>query len=451
MFNDKNGGSLPTLNNAGEGVFPNDKYSENYSGFNPDQYNRGNYDDKNLRGPIWRDLNTRFDNGEIVRDAYSRNPLEKGKVDMDHIVSAKEHSKDAALHLWFSEDERKKIVNDPSNLAATSAGINRSKQDKSVDEYIANGKHNPNADPEMMVEHDSNARDQILKTKAAKVAAEASFTIGQEALKLGLRQGIGIVLRATSQATFVEAKDIYCSGFSPNSVDSVEALKVRANRIKTSALESVPMALSGAQRGVVGGVISELLTWLINSVMTTAKNLVRIIREGVLKFVEAINLIRTRPAEMTMEEAIREALKIVGGVLGLALGIAAEESLKTLLLSMPLVNAFAAEIAAVMAAILAGVTMGVVVYLIDAVFDKLSMPFETQSLDRLAQDGVLQHELFSGVAQVSEIYAGVVEKLSQIRGNYDVALADGDAIGRNYAAMIDEGRLTDARLSGETK
>ena len=269
-------------------------------------------------------------------------------------------------------------------------------------------------------------------------------------MKLGVRQAVGVVLRTLTQATFLEAKDVYYNGLAPKSDDLKRALTDRGSRIVKATVDSAKNAGDSSMEGALGGLLSELVTWLINQAVTTAKNIVRIIREGILKFIEAIKLILTRPAEMSLDEAIRQATKIIGGILGLAIGIAAEESLKAFLLTVPFVSALSAEIAAVLAGILSGIVMGVVVYLIDLLFDKMSMPFETRSLDLLAKNLSMQQQLIDDVAAINVTYAGIFEKLSKLEIKYELVEAAGKNTKRNFEQTIEQatktiGLLTDPK------
>jgi hypothetical protein len=405
IFNDNTGGNIPTVFNADKGVFPNEAFKKNYEQYGKD-YDRTKYDAPWMRGSLYKEINERLDRGETVVSPYTGKPLDKGNIDMDHIIPVKEISKDKWLHLFCSEEDRKKIVNAESNLVPSERDVNHAKSAHNAVKFAESEKGKAlGVNPENAKALDDQARIAHEVKKIEIIAEEVFVDAGIASLKLGVRQALGEVLIHTTRASFIEVKDAYKNGVITDLSPSVAlALQERGIRVSKAAIRSLKPALDSGVQGAIAGAISEFVTWLINNFMTTAANLVRIIREGFLKLVNAIKLLMFPPKGMSTEDSVREATKIVAGVIGLSLGIAAEEALKAALLQVPMINVAATEIAAVSAGILTGICLAVTAYLIDRFFDEMAMPFETQSLEFLASNNRLQEIFFDRSIRVSEVY-----------------------------------------------
>jgi hypothetical protein len=62
-----------------------------------------------------------------------------------------------------------------------------------------------------------------------------------------------------------------------------EALKIRAGRVVKRCLDNWHNVLTAFRDGAISGIISNLMTALINTFFTTARNLARMIREGLFR------------------------------------------------------------------------------------------------------------------------------------------------------------------------
>jgi hypothetical protein len=405
IFHDIDGGNLPTIHNAKDGVFPNETYKNNYEQLGKD-YDRTKYDAPYMRKSLYMELHERLNRGETVISPYTGEPLEKNNLSMDHVIPLREMSKDQSMHLFFSQEDRKKLANAESNLVPFEKNVNSAKNDKNAVVFAESERGKEfGVDIAKAKELDREARIGYEIEKTKKIATAVATDVGIASLQLSVRQALGEVLIRTTRASLLEVKDAYKNGLITELSPSVTlALQERGIRVTKAAMHSLRPALDSGLQGAIAGAISEFVTWLINNFYTTAANLVRIIREGFLKLVNAIKILMFPPKGMSTEDSVREATKIVAGVLGLALGIAAEEALKAALLQVPMINVAAAEIAAVSAGILTGICLAVTAYLIDRFFDEMAMPFETQSLELLVSNNRLQEIFFERSMCVSEVY-----------------------------------------------
>ncbi|MDU4353946.1 MAG: hypothetical protein E7I59_10565 [Phytobacter diazotrophicus] len=80
--------------------------------------------------------------------------------------------------------------------------------------------------------------------------------------------------------------------------------------------------LTAFRDGAISGIISNLMTALINTFFTTARNLARMIREGLFSLFRAAKTVLMRPEGTSRAEALNAGLKIavsgafvIGGVL----------------------------------------------------------------------------------------------------------------------------------------
>lgn len=69
-----------------------------------------------------------------------------------------------------------------------------------------------------------------------------------------------------------------------------------------------------------------IVTIVINTVMTTTKNIVRLIREGIFSIIRAVKLLLNPPEHMTREQTFHEAGKIMIAALAVSIGILMEET-----------------------------------------------------------------------------------------------------------------------------
>ncbi|MDP2804702.1 MAG: hypothetical protein Q8O24_02055, partial [Gallionellaceae bacterium] len=148
----------------------------------------------------------------------------------------------------------------------------------------------------------------------------------------------------------------------------IQAIKNVAARIQGKLEKIFEAVVSGG----VQGFVSNLLTYLINSIWTTAAKFVTVIRERMKDLWEAMKLLVKPPRGMTGIEVARAVTKIIMGAVGASLGLLFEESVKTFILSIPLLAPFADTIAPALTAILTGIVIALVIYGIDRMFDWLN-------------------------------------------------------------------------------
>ena len=330
----------------------------------------------------------------------------KDATDLDHVVAANEIHNDPRRFL--AEMDGKALANTESNLVMTTSSVNRSKKAKRMDEFVAQQQQKKAArqerikalsaqenlsdqdrkelqklkefealDEERMLRADEIARSEITKQlnkayyTSTKFAKNVAITSGIEAGKMGLQQAFGLLLTDFFSALFEEVRDSYNNGFQEG-VDAsgfFEALAIRCERVAITVVADWRNVVTAFRDGAMSGFLSNLFTTAINAFATTAKNLVRIIREGTLSILRAIKILLFRPEGMTFSEAMDSALKlIITGALTIG-GIALDEYLRKVLLPLmsgiPVISDFSNILVTILSGGLTGVATALVIYAID--------------------------------------------------------------------------------------
>jgi len=153
-------------------------------------------------------------------------------------------------------------------------------------------------------------------------------------------------------------------------------------------------AMQSFFEGGISGFMSNLLTFLINNVVSTSKKFVRMIREGLLGMFKALKMLFFPPVNMTRMEALQAGLKLMTATVMTAGGILLEESLKGFLAAFPLLVPVADILSAVLIGIVTGILTALLAYQIDLFFHGLT----EQKLDELMVNERLRNELAYSLA-----------------------------------------------------
>ena len=132
LFEDKRGGNVDTVHNARQGIYASEAERQNFQ-------QRPEYDSSYYHSDtdyIQRGRSDKLDHqaGNLQDDYRQKTMAAHENRDLDHVVSAKEIHNDAGRVLAGLDGSR--LANTDSNLASTHRSINRSKQDKSVDDFL---------------------------------------------------------------------------------------------------------------------------------------------------------------------------------------------------------------------------------------------------------------------------------------------------------------------------
>ena len=373
---DKVGGNVTTVHNARQDIYarPEDGYRrEEYTGA-AYKAARGKYADSKIEP-----------NSQMVVDEYSGEAVDYSQADCDHIVSVKGYHQDGG----FKQDKKRKAAfgADPDNFAMTAGSANRSKQDKGFDEWHnstasdgsgrnnkeRHGHDNRRVKPAVRRGEQAAARHApTLGEKSAYYGKRAAATGAAEAGKTGMRQALGLLLVEFLTASFDEILDAYKRGMRADTHKATffEALRTRLARIASRVAARWKDAMQAFKDGAISGFLGNLVTMLINMLVTTGKRVVRVIREGMLSILSAFKLVLFPPKGMTRAEAGDAALKLLAAGTVTSLGILAEEAAEKAITAfftshLPMLAPAAGPVAAVLVATMTGIASALLVYWIE--------------------------------------------------------------------------------------
>lgn len=140
-------------------------------------------------------------------------------------------------------------------------------------------------DRQAMTEADLTARDAVNGVQNLAVlqknAQHLALQGGMEAGKVALRQILGLALRTLLKGVIADIRKLSREGLSDiKKMQSILSARARAvvREMKTRWVEFLKEGLTAA----VSGLLSSLATFLINSLITTLRNVVTIIRKPLL-------------------------------------------------------------------------------------------------------------------------------------------------------------------------
>lgn len=375
MFNDSDGGNITTVQNFEKGVHaPRDaERYDNYQKAQTEPFDRSDYERE-----LPRERKKIFKRDEPIQDAYTGRDLPKdGRAHRDHVVSAHEVETSSKGHLGQTREERVATANKDENKVWTDSGLNKSKNDSDLlawkertnsrDPSKTNAEYY-GADQERMEEAYQSARKEVdrdqNRTVTKKQAGEFAIEGGKEAGKLAVRQIVGMLIKDLTEGLIVEIRILMRNGFE-SLQDLAKGLKRGIKKSVARVKEKWAEYLKEGGAAGVSGFLSSLVTLIVNSFVTTAKNLVRIIREGCLSIVRALKLIVSPPPGTSASEVVYEVFKILSGVVVVAIGIGLEEAIKKAVEAVPVLVPFADQISLALTGMITGIASMTVVLAFD--------------------------------------------------------------------------------------
>jgi hypothetical protein len=345
ILNDRYGGDVDTIHNVRKvGIDANMQYKDSA---NENAYiNRGTYNYADYHKDArftQKKANARQDyneRGTKIRDAYTGKDLEYTKasavpkecrVELDHVVECKSIHDDRGRVL--SGISGVDLANQNDNFAWTNKSLNasmgawaRGVNDKykkehgcdapmemvDVEAYIA---AHPNLDEQtasnMLAQYRVSRKSYEQRISYAyytsssfmKATAKASACVG---FKMGLRQALGLIF---SEIWFAVRDELrYAKGKSQSFLKSIgNAIKRGYENAKKRYKDIWNQFITGT----IAGVLSSLTTTICNIFFSTAKNVVRIIRQSWASLVEAVKILFFNPDCLPVGEKFRAATKVL--------------------------------------------------------------------------------------------------------------------------------------------
>lgn len=421
MFEDRNGGNVTTLHNFSredaDYIAEKDQSSHEQS--------RKDYDREEYSDPVFNEKSQ--EHRAKGKDGYTGKDVAPEDMDLDHVTSLKAISKNKKVHLALetgeSLDRVKEMANSDENLVATHKSINRSKGAGSLDELEERKGEEYELDPELVAQAKQTSEDHIASTVdmalMEKQGMELLQTGGKQAAMMGMRQALGLLLTELVNGLFNEFKVLIKHGVEAGKA-LFEEIHQRLRRVIASVVKKVPDAVGQLFQGGVSGFMSNLLTFLINNFLSTAKRFVTVIREGLLGLFRAFKMILFPPEHMTGDQALQEGLKILTAVVVTSLGLLLNETVATFMTTVPFLKPFADLITPVLIGIMSGLLLAFLAYQIDCLFDRYRHSLNEKFMDELLADAKRRGEFVNNLVTLSEASLDNIENYSKSIALYQI-------------------------------
>ncbi|KVS17877.1 hypothetical protein [Burkholderia multivorans] len=414
MFEDRNGGNVTTLHNFSreDADYIADKDQSSH------EQSRKDYDREEYSDPAFAKKSQ--EHRAKGKDGYTGKDVAPEDMDLDHVTSLKTISKSKKVHLALETGESlervKEMANSDENLVATHKSINRSKRDGSLDELVERKGEEFELDSELVAQAKERSERHIASTVNTalmkKQGMELLQTGGKQAALMGMRQALGLLLTELVNGLFNEFKVLIKQGVEAGKT-LFEEIRQRLARVIESVAKKIPDAVGQMFQGGVSGFMSNLLTFLINNFLSTAKRFVTVIREGLLGLFRAFKMIFFPPKHMTGDQALQEGLKILTTVVVTSAGLLLNETVATFMATVPFLKPFADLITPVLIGIMTGLLSAFLAYQIDCLFDRYRHSLSEKFMDELLADAKRRDEFANELVTLSETSLGNIENYSK--------------------------------------
>ncbi|WP_025820979.1 hypothetical protein [Shewanella marina] len=416
MFNDQVGGNVTTQHNFEQGITATKQDKDSHQQWQQAQqdYQRRAYD-----ADLKKKRKALFKTEDEIHCCYTDKILPRnGQTHLDHVVAANKIETDSRSHLFQTTEQRVAMANQEVNLKPAGASINMSMREHDKQQWAQRqrkadpGKTNAESfgvDMDLLNHTVDTAKRKIerdlMVAQLKKQGQELAVTGTKEAAMNGLKQGLGLLLHEFVNALFTEAKQLFTQTSNDSLIERLlAAFKRIFNRLKTKFKDALKAAFSGG----IQAFFSNLLTFIINTVVTTSSKVVTMLREGMASLWQAIKLLIWPPENMPAVEIARAVSQIIASLITTSLGLIFEESIKAFLLTIPVLTPIAGILSTAFTALLTGIATALIVYGIDRLFDN----FARLGTEQLAAQNL---QLAAGQQQINQLCDLVEQQYYQSR------------------------------------
>lgn len=335
LVGDVQGGDVDTIHNVRQDSFYKNKQNEsdysNRGEYDRDAYHQNNIIYKNMTSKAKKDFNEKgqWQNDGYVEGnkvAYNKSLPEGRRAELDHVIAAKQIHDDPGRVLAGLNGED--LANNADNLIFTNSKLNNNMRDKTPEEYIAWCRANPdkvnykgNKGEPLPSEVEDKLREEYSKSLKAynakvnrsyytskKFATDLSLAASTRGAQMGLRQALGYVF---SEVWFVTKAEIQNLPSGSELKEIIEAVGVGIKKGFESAKNKYKDIISKYIDGFGAGALASLTTTICNIFFTTAKNLVRCIRQMYASVIQAGKVILFNPDNLMLGDRIKSATVIM--------------------------------------------------------------------------------------------------------------------------------------------
>ena len=347
LVHDQHGGDVDTIHSVREvGKDSNMTYKNRQN--QADYANRGEYNTYEYhQDPRYKEINRKVSESKkkgTLKDSYTgKTVAQNADIDLDHAIAAKEIHDDPGRVLAGLNGTD--LANCDDNLKPTDRSINRSMQDKDMEVYLqkwetehpqrqsrigelksksslsdkerkelAKLEKLEQIDPDKMRAENKKAR-AAYEAKLAKAyytspkfIKDTAVVAGSRGAEMGMRQAMGFVF----VEIWMTCKDeIQALPPGRELADMLNAVAVSVKKGVEVAKSKYKEILSKFGEGFVSGALASLTTTICNIFFTTAKNLVRCIRQIYASVIEAGKVLLFNPDELMFGDRIKTATVIL--------------------------------------------------------------------------------------------------------------------------------------------
>ena len=367
LVHDQHGGDVDTIINARSIGFKNSKYEAAYE--QRGEYDRHQYHEKD---PYYhqrtQEAKENFNQKGIwIKDGYvpgvkvaynkalqNKQLPDKKRAELDHVIAAKTiHDDPGRILAGLTGPE---LANNPDNLVFTNQHINNNMRDKSVEDYIEWCEKNPeqvnyrgNKGEPLPEEVKEKLRSEYKRAKDAyeaklaqryysspQFAKDTATAMGKRGAEMALRQALGFVF---AEVWFSAKGELKALDEEKDLSDMLTAVGVGIQKGMENVKENHKEVFAKAAEGFSAGALSSLTTTLCNIFFTTAKSLVRCIRQVYASAVQAGKVILFNPDNLMLGDRIKETSVILATGASVLVGTAVGEMIiKTPVGSVPVIG-----------------------------------------------------------------------------------------------------------------
>lgn len=262
--------------------------------------------------------------GKKISFANIKSLPKERKAELDHVIECKAIHDDRGRVL--AELKGEDLANNPNNFAWTNKGLNSSMgawgrdksgpnapmENASMKTYVERHSNLDEETKQRMLKHyETSSKIYEHRVNLEYYTSKKFFTdTSKAALKIGAKMGLRQALGFVFSEIWFAVRDEFRKAKS----DAESLLRAIGNGIKKgleSAKQQYKQIWDLFIQGSIAGLLTSLTTTLCNIFFTTAKNIVRIVRQSWASIVEATKIIIFNPDYLPLGERLRAGAKIL--------------------------------------------------------------------------------------------------------------------------------------------
>lgn len=322
IVRDQHGGDVDTIHNVrkiGQDA-TSDPQMDYKSDANYQKYlDNGHYNSLEYHSGAYNQTRAQFEDqrqaGNLT-DTYTGETLRvNDRFNLDHVIPASEIHRDRGRVL--SGLSGVELANSPENLRPTNESLNKSKNNSSMSDFLARpgqGDKFSDVQKQRMMKHDTRSRRSyehklfVAYYTSSEFIKDSAIASGNVAGRMGAREALGLLFTEIWLSVSSGIRNLG-DGFTAKELfmEIAENVKAGVKAAQKKYKEIFARFLDGA----LAGAISSITTTLCNIFFTTAKNIVRVIRQSWASIVEAIKILLFNPEGYLIGDRIKAAVKVL--------------------------------------------------------------------------------------------------------------------------------------------